>query len=185
MGMVNETKKIVIDLALMSCDQKEPIIIIDREGEYEMLKQAFEHIHNNSEDNRAFCGIIKPKRGEIMTIKELCRSIGTDTFEFRLGQFLDDFKRSHDKSLLVKDEPDFVADHKEEMCFIAGAVHKLCNDFCIEVPEWIFKKEYYLDKRVYAFGSLDEDFHRYLRQTSPLEFSCRNYFVPDNTLQRV
>lgn len=55
MGIVNETKKIVNDIALVSCNQKEPIIIIDSEGEYEMLKQTLEHIHNNNENNRAHC----------------------------------------------------------------------------------------------------------------------------------
>lgn len=120
-----------------------------------------------------------------MTIKELCKRIDTSNFELGLGLFLDDFRRSNDKFMLVKDEPTFVNGHNEEMCFIAGAVHKLCNDNGIERPEWIFKKEYYLDKRVYAFGSNDETWREYLRQTSPLEFSSRNYFLPDNTLNRV
>jgi len=171
MGKYDAIKR-EINEAMLSQNQKEDIIIFDPAEEYGMLAQRL-------------CGIITSKRGDNMTIKELCRSIGTESFEFRLGQFLDDFKHSDNRILLIKDEPEYVMDHDKEMCFIAGAVHKLCNDYKIEYPEWIFKREYYLDKRVYAFGSHDEDFHRYLRQTSPWEFSCRNYFVPDNTLQRV
>lgn len=120
-----------------------------------------------------------------VTIEELAKSIGTTKFEFLLGGFLDHFKRSDRKYHLVEEEPKFIIGHNEEMCFLAGAVHKLCNDNGLECPKWIFKEKYYLDHRVYVYDANNEEYRRYLRETSPLEFSCRNYFVPDNTLHRV
>lgn len=88
-----------------------------------------------------------------VTVKELANRIETSEFELMLGVFLENFKRSDRKYHLVEDEPRFVTGHNEEMCFLAGAVHKLCNDNGVKCPKWIFKEKYYLDHRVYAYDA--------------------------------
>lgn len=120
-----------------------------------------------------------------MQIKELVEMIKQEDFELMLGVFLDEFKNSSKKQELINDEPEYLYDKREQMCFLASTVHKLCNDNQLISPDWIFKDKYYLKESKYAFDTQDEDFRQHLRKISPLEFSSRNYFVTENTLTRV
>lgn len=106
-------------------------------------------------------------------------------FYIYLGNFLDEFykKDNYEKIKMIETEPEYNIS-TEQKAFLASAIHKLANDFEIDIPDWIFKKEYYLDEPYFdcnAKGKLRLLF----MYKSPTEFKHRNVFVDENILQRV
>ncbi|MFZ5596277.1 MAG: hypothetical protein ACOY31_04610 [Bacillota bacterium] len=104
-----------------------------------------------------------------------------------LGQFLDDFKNAGSKSVryyLIKDKPDFNDAEPYFKALIASMVHKLCNDYQLPPPSWVFEKEFYLDD-VYFSGNIEGKGRIRLLVESPPEFKARNVFVPADSLTRM
>jgi hypothetical protein len=108
-----------------------------------------------------------------------------DDFIFALCAFLDDFKRSNDKYSLICDEPDTEVTDVLNLCVIAAVAHKLSNDHGLAIPEWIMKDQYIMPYAVYAFGTISKEYQKFLVETSPSEFSCRNLYFGANAIERV
>lgn len=106
-------------------------------------------------------------------------------FYIGFGNFLDEFYRSgiERKQAMLEVEP-LETMPTEYKAFFASTVHKLANDFKLDIPQWVFKKEYYLDDPFFdcnAKGNLRLLF----MYKSPSEFKHRNVFVDENILKRV
>lgn len=124
-----------------------------------------------------------------MTIWEIATWSAKDIEQFAIhcGNFLDEFYRSspEQRQCMINQEPDAddcLPDHI--LPFLAGMVHKLCNDYAIACPNWIHKDCYVLNEPHFwldAKGTL-----RFLLLVeSPIEFKIRNLFVAANALTRV
>lgn len=104
-----------------------------------------------------------------------------------LGQFLDDFKNANNKSVryyLVKDKTVFKGSQPYFKALVASMVHKLCNDYHLTPPKWVFDPEFYLED-VYFSGNIEGKARIRLLVESPPEFKLRNVFVSENSLMRV
>ena len=99
--------------------------------------------------------------------------------------FLDDFKRSKNKVEMISEEPNKGILKDSDFCMLACAAHKLANDNGIEVPKWVFDEKYIMKKPCYAFDTKIAECQKFLRETSPAEYSLRNLFYGTNVLMRV
>ena len=108
-----------------------------------------------------------------------------EDFYICLGNFLDEFYKKDNcgKTKMIEDEPEYNIS-TEQKAFLASTVHKLANDFQIDVPNWVFKKEYYL-KEPYFDCNAKGKLRLLFMYKSPTEFKHRNVFVDENILQRV
>lgn len=126
---------------------------------------------------------------EFSKLIEVIQKIDAD-FENKglyLGQFLDDFKDASNKSVryyLVKDKPLFDRNQPYFKALIASMVHKLCNDYNLTPPKWVFDPEFYLDD-VYFSGNIEGKGRIRLLVESPPEFKLRNVYVSGRSLIRV
>jgi hypothetical protein len=59
---------------------------------------------------------------------------------------------------LLAEEPEYVRGQEVQMCHIACMVHKLANDHGVKVPDWVFKKRYYLERSTYVYGITNKYF---------------------------
>lgn len=100
-----------------------------------------------------------------------------------VGNFLDQIK-NQDIELLFSDEPSFIGLEKVDIVYLVAMIHKLLNDRNLDVPEWINKDEYCLEKP-YFWIQTEGKMKLYLLMESPLEFKVRNLFVSSNVLERV
>ena len=109
-------------------------------------------------------------------------------FYLLLGDFLDEFYRSDDdtrRKMIAGRPPEISAVRREALGFAASAVHKLANDFRLDVPEWVFEKRCYLhDEPFFACGATGK-LRLLFMYKSPAEFKHRNLFVDENVLARV
>ena len=114
-------------------------------------------------------------------------------FYILLGDFLDEFYRApaSEKQKMICDPPLPPHLRPEELsgreihAFAAATAHKLANDFCLEVPPWVFDKKYYLtDKPFFGCGAKG-NLRLLFMYKSPAEFKHRNLFVDENVLSRV
>jgi hypothetical protein len=124
-----------------------------------------------------------------MKIKEVIELTAKNPreFEIYLGDFLDNFyiTNNKEKKGLVLEEPDNFKNVSRQTCaFIASAVEKLCNDYEITPPDWVFKDKYFLKEPMFSLNA-QGDLRIILLVESPNEFLVRNIFVPENCLQRV
>ncbi|MGB4313240.1 MAG: hypothetical protein ACOX0L_06370 [Natronincolaceae bacterium] len=121
-----------------------------------------------------------------MTINDVFKNIYKgESFYICFGNFLDEFyrKNGHERAKMIETEPGYDIP-VEQKAFLASAVHKLANDFQIDVPGWVFKKEYYL-KEPYFDCNARGKLRLLFMYKSPAEFKHRNVFVDENILQRV
>lgn len=110
-----------------------------------------------------------------------------DNFELYWGNFLDYYYRcdKEQKKEIVREEPEnFKELSKQRYAFIAAAVEKLCNDYNIAPPDWVFKDKYFLKDPMFALNARG-DLRLFLLVESPNEFVVRNIFVTENCLKRV
>jgi hypothetical protein len=124
-----------------------------------------------------------------LTIREIAMLTSQDVQQFELhkGNFLDAFYRStpEQQQAMVAEEPE-----KDDrlppriLPFLAGMVEKLCNDYHLPCPKWVFAAAYYLDKPSFWMDAKG-DFRVVLLVESPVEFKMRNIFTTSNTLVRV
>ena len=108
-----------------------------------------------------------------------------DDFLFAASTFLDDFKKAENRYDLVKDEPSGGMIDDVNRCLLAAITHRLCNEYGLTPPPWANNPNYVLPYPVYAHDTTDEDFQRYLIETTPPEFSSRNIFYGANVISRV
>jgi hypothetical protein len=122
------------------------------------------------------------------------RSLIEDTqsggdFYLLLGNFLDEFNRSDavTRQRMLLDEPAAEGQQipHEIVCFAAATAHKLANDHGLQVPAWVFKKDYYLTDKPFFEGNVQGRLRLLFMYTSPTEFKHRNLFVDENVLVRV
>ena len=83
------------------------------------------------------------------------------------------------------DEPQQGNLKKKDWCMFACAAHKLARDNGISPPDWGYDKKFIMPEPVYAFDTKDKECQKFLKETSPEEYSSRNIFYGDNVLQRV
>ena len=109
------------------------------------------------------------------------------SFALAFGQFLDDFRFApiDEKYELIRDEPNCEGVNRAILCHAAAAVHKLANDTGLNVPKWVYKPDYTMPEPYYANGTRNNEYQRYLVETSPPEYASRNVFFGDNVLMRV
>lgn len=107
------------------------------------------------------------------------------------GDFLDDFYRSdfRERYRLVQDILPLPAECKtstvdRDLALYAGMVNKLCNDYFMENPKWVYESRFFLDQPYFA-GDARGAFRIILIQESPVEFSKRNVYVTSDSLVRV
>lgn len=108
-------------------------------------------------------------------------------FEIHTGNFLDEFYRSspEKRQRMVEQEPD----HHNHLPvpllpFLAGMVHKLCNDYGLDCPDWVHNDKYFLPEPHFAFNAKG-NLRIILLVESPVEFKIRNIFTTANTLNRI
>jgi len=106
-------------------------------------------------------------------------------FMFAVSTFLDDFKKCDDKYSLIKDEPVNGRLGKVNLCLLAAIVHKLSNEHGLPTPSWANDPGYVMPHPVYAHGTVNKDYQRYLTETTPSEFAARNIFFGANVIERV
>ena len=121
-----------------------------------------------------------------MKIKDIVQLTEQSDFVFALDTFLDEFKHSNDKLLLLMDEPPKSGIlSKEEYSILSAVADKLAHDLKINaVPSWILKKEYFLKDPVFQFKTKDKDYQEFLIKNSIPEFAKRNLFYDFNSINR-
>ncbi len=108
-------------------------------------------------------------------------------FYICLGNFLDEFYASNQKikAEMINTEPHSINIPKEYKAFLASTVHKLANDYGLDVPAWTFKKEYYLLEKPFFDCQAKGRLRLLFMYKSPTEFKHRNVFVDEYILDRV
>ena len=114
----------------------------------------------------------------------LAKVASSNNIKLSIGQFLDDFRRTSDKYILIEDEPAGNADIVT-LCILASIAHKLANDNGLKPPAWVFKPEYIFPQPVYTFNTQNIEYQKVLRETSPPEFAQRNIYYGANVISRV
>jgi hypothetical protein len=110
-----------------------------------------------------------------------------DHFEIHVGNFLDEFYRSdpEKREKMVEREPlhdDKLPSHI--LPFLAGMVHKLCNDYGVKGPVWVSKGQYIMKEPYFPLNAKG-NLRQLLLAESPMEFRIRNIFTSENCLTRV
>ena len=106
-------------------------------------------------------------------------------FMFAVSTFLDDFKKCTDKYSLIEDEPKSEYVDSVNLCLLASIVHKLSNEHGLTLPSWANNPSYIMPHPVYAHNTANEEYQRYLIETTPEEFAIRNIFYGSNVIERV
>lgn len=103
------------------------------------------------------------------------------------GNFLDGFYAStqETKTEMISREPPPIGVPKEYKALLAAAVHKLANDYGLDVPPWTFKRDYYLLEKPFFDCQAKGKLRLLFMYKSPTEFKHRNVFVDENILVRV
>jgi len=71
------------------------------------------------------------------------------------------------------------------LAYAAAAIHKLCNDYGLSVPKWVFDSKCYLREKPHFGCNAQGDLRLWFMYKSPSEFKHRNLFVDENVLVRV
>ena len=108
-----------------------------------------------------------------------------EDIKYLIADFIDEFNRSEieKKRKLVEKFPFENVKDKKYAAYIAAAVEELCYTNNIEIPDWVFDKQYWL-KEPFFVGGL-ESLKAFLIVESPVSFRRRNIFVSENVLKRV
>lgn len=119
------------------------------------------------------------------------RSVSTETvagrdFYLCLGDFLDAFYHADTPSRLAAlDAPPMDGIPPENLAFLAATAHKLCNDYGLRAPDWVFDKRYCLTDKPFFACNARGNLRLLFMYKSPPEFKRRNLFVDENVLKRV
>jgi hypothetical protein len=90
-----------------------------------------------------------------------------------------------EKQALIIDEPNHEGVDRIILCHAAAAVHKLANDNNLDIPKWVHDPVYKMPEPFYARNVQNEEYRKYLYESSPPEYAIRNVFFGDNVLLRV
>ena len=119
------------------------------------------------------------------------KSISLETLSGRdfylcLGDFLDEFYRVNEAARLsmLASTPDDALP-KEQLAYLASAVHKLANDYGLKTPDWVFDDRCYLRDKPFFGCNATGNLRLLFMYKSPTEFKHRNLFVDENVLKRV
>jgi|SRR5665647_77599 len=122
-----------------------------------------------------------------MQVKEIFNIYPDTDIELNISNYLDYFyyASQDERQASINEEPWY---NKEISCenyaYVAAMVEKLCTDFSLQYPQWIFKDDYFL--RDPWFPAYIKGRARiYLMLYSPVEFLRRNLYVSENVLTRV
>ena len=114
----------------------------------------------------------------------LAKVASSNNIKLSIGQFLDDYRYADDKYALIEDEPANSA-NIVILSLMASIAHKLANDSGFEPPKWVFRPLYFMPAPIFAHGTLNTDYQKYLIETSPPEFAQRNIYYGANVIARV
>jgi len=108
-------------------------------------------------------------------------------FGIAFGSFLDVFYRTTDTARyeMISNPP--LAKNTSDMlnvCILAAAVHKLPNDYGLDVPDWVYNSKYTMPYPVYAQNTKKPEYQEFLRENAPFEYASRNLYY-SNVLERV
>ncbi|MDO9491260.1 hypothetical protein [Acetobacterium sp.] len=122
-----------------------------------------------------------------MKVKEVVTLTEKTDFIFALDTFLDEFKNSEDKLLLLVEEPPISPYLTQEQYSILSAVaEKLVHDHkLISSPNWILKKKYFLKQPYFQFNTKNKEYQDFLSKNAIPEFAKRNLFFDENSIKRV
>ncbi len=126
------------------------------------------------------------KRVSYDTIRDLYEKIDDEhSFYVLKGDFLDSFyANEHLRENLIRDEPIERFDLPDWMlAFLAAMVHKLCNDYDVKIPSWVWKDRYYLTEPRFSHDAQGK-MKAWLFVNAAGEFKHRNLFVSADTLDR-
>ncbi len=105
-----------------------------------------------------------------------------------LGDFLDDWRRSHqeDRFSLVEQPLEEAATIEEQQwaALFAATVEQLCSQEHIAPPAWTTALHYYLPEPWYP-EARTENLRRFLKETTPEIFKKHNVFGGESILARV
>jgi hypothetical protein len=107
-----------------------------------------------------------------------------EEIKYILANFIDEFNRAESgkKQKMVEKFPFNDITDTRYTAYIAAMVEELCFRDNMEIPGWVWAKEYRL-KEPFFVGGL-ESLKAFLIAESPLPFRRRNIFVSSNVLNR-
>jgi len=129
---------------------------------------------------------MKSNRLKYDSIRDISQKISDEHSFYALkGDFLDFFYAHIElRQELVKDEPMERPDLPDWMLpFLAAMVHKLCNDYSLDVPSWVWHDRYYLCEPRFSHNAQGK-MKAWLFVHAAGEFKHRNLFVSADTLDR-
>lgn len=168
--------------------ESKPVAIRFDEEELDAMRDFIDRCGGSMTLSRFVRESVTAQLGELAdkdyrTIKDIAWAPGEDsTLDY--CQFLDDFAKAKDKLRLIEQEPVFCARTEGMGSLYAATAQKLAHDNGIPVPGWVLKREYIEEEPKYAFGTDDEDFQAYLRETTPVEFCWHNLYYGENVMTR-
>ena len=84
----------------------------------------------------------------VITINDALNRVNTsESFWISFGDFLDEFYRQTDQNrqqMIMQEPVDGAQVDRVFKAMFAAAVHKLANDYMLDVPDWVWKDEYYM-----------------------------------------
>ncbi|MDD3270023.1 MAG: hypothetical protein PHX14_11955 [Syntrophomonadaceae bacterium] len=122
-----------------------------------------------------------------MRVKEIFDVYPGTDIELNISNFLDYFycATQAERQASINEEPQLSKNIScENYAYVAAMVEKLCTDFSLQYPEWIFKDDYFLTKPWFPAG-IKGKARIYLMLYSPMEFLRRNLYVSENVLTRI
>ena len=126
------------------------------------------------------------EKNDYDTIRDISLKIFDEHSFYTLkGDFLDLFyAQEHLREDLIRDEPVEKNDLPNWMLpFLAAMVHKLCNDYNLSIPAWVWKDRYYLKEPRFSHDARGK-MKAWLFVNAAGEFKHRNLFVSADTLDR-
>lgn len=129
-----------------------------------------------------------------MTVQELLNKItgNKEDFGCHIRNFLDVFYGLDQRGRqdLLASTLKYDENCRKEFSFVAAALEKLCNQYGLECPQWVFDRRLYFNDPVFP-GFLERTdpekkskLRIVLMVESPPEFKVRNIFVSRNCLTR-
>lgn len=117
------------------------------------------------------------------TLQKACQGVlSWEDFRVQFYDWLDDFYHYPElRQWLIAEEIPILPEPRFE-AFAAAAVHQLCLDYGLPVPDWVYKDRFYLEDPWFYPPELN------LRAIeiaeSPAAFRARNIFTFANVLER-
>ena len=125
----------------------------------------------------------------MITISKVLISVNNDEdFWIAFGDFLDEFYRQSDQirqQMIIQEPIDCLNANKAHKALFAATVHKLANDYMLKIPDWVWKKDYYMKEHPFFDCNAKGNLRLLFMYKSPTEFKHRNLFVDENILVRV